>query len=82
MVPRRQDSHLLFFDVWFIVAKSLLILLQLLSYPTHHFMSFIGSFFEKTSSYNQVASKDIQYIEITLDQFFLGYDQATSIEPS
>jgi hypothetical protein len=37
---------LLFSDVWFIVAKSMLILLQLQSYLTHHFMSFIGSFFE------------------------------------
>jgi hypothetical protein len=37
---------------------------------------------EKLSSYDQVASKDIQYLEIALDQFFLGQDQATSDEPS
>jgi hypothetical protein len=37
---------------------------------------------EKLSSYDQVASKDIQYIEIALDQFFLGQDQAISDEPS
>jgi hypothetical protein len=43
-VPRRQDSRLLFSDVWSIVAKSLLILLQLPSYLTHHFMSSIDSF--------------------------------------
>jgi hypothetical protein len=34
------------------------------------------------SSYNQVASKDIQYLETSFDQFFLGQDQATSDEPS
>jgi hypothetical protein len=44
LVPRRQDSHLLFSDVWFIVVKSLLIFLQLPSYLIHHFMSFIDSF--------------------------------------
>jgi hypothetical protein len=37
---------LLFPDVWFFVAKSMLILLQLLYCLAHHFMSFIGSFFE------------------------------------
>jgi hypothetical protein len=31
---------------------------------------------------NQVASKDIQYLETSFDQFFLGQDQATSNEPS
>jgi hypothetical protein len=35
---------LLFFDAWFIVTKSLLILLQLPPYLTHHFMSFTDSF--------------------------------------
>jgi hypothetical protein len=35
---------LLFSDAWFIVAKSLLILLQLPSCLTHHFMSSIDSF--------------------------------------
>jgi hypothetical protein len=35
---------LLFSDAWFIVAKSLLILLQLPSCLTHHFISSIGSF--------------------------------------
>jgi hypothetical protein len=47
MVPRRQDSRLLFSDAWFIVAKSWLIFLQILFYLIHHFMSSIGSFFEK-----------------------------------
>jgi hypothetical protein len=37
---------------------------------------------EKLSSYAQVASKDIQYLEITFDQFFLGQDQAISDELS
>jgi hypothetical protein len=38
IVSRRQDSHLLFSDAWFIVAKSLLILLQLtiLSHTSLH----------------------------------------------
>ena len=44
LVSRRQDSRLLFSDAWFIMAKSLLILLQLLSCLTHHFMSSIDSF--------------------------------------
>jgi hypothetical protein len=38
---------LLFSDAWFIVAKSLLILLRVLFCLTHHFISSIGSFFEK-----------------------------------
>jgi hypothetical protein len=37
---------------------------------------------EKSSSYDQVASIDIQYLEVVLDQFFLGYEQVTSVEPS
>jgi hypothetical protein len=37
---------------------------------------------EKSSSYDQVASIDIQYLEVALDQFFLGYEQVTSVEPS
>jgi hypothetical protein len=36
----------------------------------------------KPSSYGQVASIDIQYLDVTLDQFFLGQDEATSDEPS
>jgi hypothetical protein len=80
-LPQRQDSRLLFSDAWFIVAKFLLIILQLLSCLTHHFMSFIDSFF-KTSSYDQVASIDIQYLEVSLDQFFLSCEQGTSVEPS
>jgi hypothetical protein len=80
-VPQRQDSRLLFSDAWFIVTKSLLILLQLPSCLTHHFMSSIDSFL-KPSSYDQVASMDIQYLEVAFDQFFLGQDQATSDEPS
>jgi hypothetical protein len=43
-IPRHQDSSLLFFDAWFIVVKSLLILLQLTSCLTHYFMSYIYSF--------------------------------------
>jgi hypothetical protein len=43
-VPRRQDFRLLFSDAWFTVVKSLLILLQVPSCLTHHFMSFIDSF--------------------------------------
>jgi hypothetical protein len=35
---------LLFSDAWFIVAKSLLILSQLLSYLTHHFMPSMNLF--------------------------------------
>jgi hypothetical protein len=37
---------------------------------------------KKPSSYDQVASIDIKYLEVALDQFFLGYEQATSVEPS
>jgi alpha-N-acetylglucosamine transferase len=37
---------------------------------------------EKPSSYDQVVSIDIQYLEVALDQFFLGYEQATSVESS
>jgi hypothetical protein len=33
-------------------------------------------------SYDQVASIDIQYLDVALDQFFLAQDQATSDEPS
>jgi hypothetical protein len=40
---RRQDPRLLFSDVWFIIAKSLLILLQLPSWFTHIFVSLISS---------------------------------------
>jgi hypothetical protein len=43
-VSWRQDSRLLFSDAWFIVVKSLLILLQLPSCLTNHFISFIDSF--------------------------------------
>jgi hypothetical protein len=45
-------------------------------------MSSIDSFLKKTSSYDQAASIDIQYLEVSLDQFFLGFDQATSVELS
>jgi hypothetical protein len=38
--------------------------------------------FEKLSSYDQVVSKDIEYLEISFDQLFLGQDQAISDEPS
>jgi hypothetical protein len=38
--------------------------------------------FLKTFFFDQVASIDIQYLEVILDQFFLGQDQATSVEPS
>jgi hypothetical protein len=44
LIPRCQDSHLLFSDVWFIMAESLLILFKLSSCLTHHFMSSINSF--------------------------------------
>jgi hypothetical protein len=37
---------------------------------------------EKYSSYDQVAFIDIQYLEVALDQFFFGQDQATSVESS
>jgi hypothetical protein len=40
-IPRRQDPCLLFSVAWFIVVKSLLILLQLPSYLIHHLMSSI-----------------------------------------
>jgi hypothetical protein len=33
-------------------------------------------------SYDQVASIYIQYLEVALDQFYLGYEQDTSVEPS
>jgi hypothetical protein len=36
----------------------------------------------KPSSYGQVASIDIQYLDVALDQFFLGHDQVRSDEPS
>jgi hypothetical protein len=44
-------------------------------------MSSIDSLLQ-TSSYDQVSFIDIQYLEVALDQFFLGYEQATSVEPS
>jgi hypothetical protein len=44
LVSRCHDSRLLFSNAWFIVAKPMLILLQLPSYLTHHFMSSIDSF--------------------------------------
>jgi hypothetical protein len=34
-----------------------------------------------SSSYDQVASIDIHYLEIALDQSFLYYEQATTVEP-
>jgi hypothetical protein len=37
---------------------------------------------EKKSSYDQGAFINIKYLEVALDQFFLGQDQATSDEPS
>jgi hypothetical protein len=43
-LPRRQDSCLLFSNAWFIVVKSLLIILQLSSCLTHYFISSIDSF--------------------------------------
>jgi hypothetical protein len=43
-------------------------------------MSSIDSFLK--TSYDQVAFMDLQYLEVALDQFFLGQDQATSVEPS
>jgi hypothetical protein len=36
----------------------------------------------KPSSYDQVASIDIQHLDVALNQFFPGQDQATSDEPS
>jgi hypothetical protein len=36
----------------------------------------------KPSSDDQVAFKDIHYLEVALDQFFLYKDQAISVEPS
>jgi hypothetical protein len=36
----------------------------------------------KTIFFCQVASIDIQYLDVALDQFFLGEDQATSDKPS
>jgi hypothetical protein len=33
-------------------------------------------------SYDQVASIYIQYLEVALDQLYLGYEQDTSVEPS
>jgi hypothetical protein len=44
-------------------------------------MSSIDSLLQ-TSSYDQVSFIDIQYLEVALYQFFLGYEQATSVEPS
>jgi hypothetical protein len=38
--------------------------------------------FEKISSYDQVVSKEIEYLDISFDQLFLGQDQAISDEPS
>jgi hypothetical protein len=43
-VPRYQDYRLLFSNTWFIMAKSLLIIFQLPSCLTNHFMTFIDSF--------------------------------------
>jgi hypothetical protein len=37
---------------------------------------------KKPSSYNQVVSIDIHYLEVAVDQFFLGYEQVTSVEPN
>jgi hypothetical protein len=55
-------------------------LTTIMSHTSLHF--FYRRILEKPSSYDQVASIDIQYLEVTLDQFFLGYEQATSVEPS
>jgi hypothetical protein len=52
----------------------------ILSHTTLHI--FHRLILEKKSFYDQVASKDIQYLEISLDQFFLGQDQGTSDESS
>jgi hypothetical protein len=52
----------------------------ILSYTTLHV--FYRLILKKLSSYDQVTFKDIQYLEIALDQFFLGQDQATSDELS
>jgi hypothetical protein len=52
----------------------------ILSHTTLHV--FHKLILKKLSSYDQVASKDIQYLETSFDQFFLGQDQATSDEPS
>jgi hypothetical protein len=52
----------------------------ILSHTTLHVFHIL--ILEKLSSYAQVASKDIQYLETTFDQFFLGQDQATSDELS
>jgi hypothetical protein len=43
----------------------------------HIFYRFI---IQKPSSYDQVASIDIQYLKVAVDQFFLGYDQAISVD--
>jgi hypothetical protein len=53
---------------------------SILSHTTLHV--FHRLILEKLSSYDEVAFKDIQYLEIAFDDFFLGQDQATSDEPS
>jgi hypothetical protein len=52
----------------------------ILSHITLHV--FYRLILEKLSSYYQVAFKNIQCLEIALDQFFLDLDQVTSDEPS
>jgi hypothetical protein len=46
----------------------------ILSHTTLHV--FHKLILKKLSSYDQVASKDIQYLDAAFDQFFLGQDQA------
>jgi hypothetical protein len=52
----------------------------ILSHTTLHV--FHRLILSKSSSYGKVASVDIQYLDVALDQFFLGQDQATSDVPS
>jgi hypothetical protein len=52
----------------------------ILSHTTLHV--FYRLIFLKPSSYSQVISIDIQYLDVALDQLFLGQDQATRHKPS
>jgi hypothetical protein len=60
-----------------IVNPSSIIILSHTSFHVFHIL-----ILEKPSSYDQVASIDIQYLEVALDQFYLSYEQAISVEPS
>jgi hypothetical protein len=63
LVQRRQASRLLFLDAWFIVAMSMLILLQLPTWLTHPFMSSISTLLKLLFMLNVIV--DICLVDLT-----------------